>query len=199
MDIAGVIMALVGLLTMLSLFSVRNGSLTGYWISALKSVFGWGVYILPIGLIVLGAWLVARNVERLPALSLERIVGILLLFAALLAAFHGLSGSAASALERARAGEGGGYIGALLQQGLVSGLGDAGAAILVVGWMLIALAMTLDLSLSEMFRWTGPLAAGLKNRLGRLRQTGSKQPGGSGPSGPDGRTPVPRFRSGRVG
>jgi hypothetical protein len=53
-DIIGVIMALVGLLTTLSLFSAQNGSLTGSWISALKSVFGWGVYILPIGLIEIG-------------------------------------------------------------------------------------------------------------------------------------------------
>ncbi|MGA2489580.1 MAG: hypothetical protein ABSF99_05255, partial [Anaerolineales bacterium] len=55
MDILGVVMALVGLLTMLSLFSANKAGLTGDWISALKSVFGWGVYILPVGLIVLGA------------------------------------------------------------------------------------------------------------------------------------------------
>jgi len=52
-------------------------------------VFGWGVYILPVGLIVLGTWLVARNVDRLPELSLERIVGIILLFIALLVTFTG--------------------------------------------------------------------------------------------------------------
>src|SRR5512136_2956228 len=101
-DLAGLVMALVGLLTMLSLFSNQAGGLTGYWVSALKSVFGWGVYILPAGLILLGAWLVARHVERLPVLSIERIIGILLLFVGLLVAFHGLSGSAVSALERAR-------------------------------------------------------------------------------------------------
>ena len=35
MDIIGVVMALVGFLTLLSLFSAHNGSLTGYWILAL--------------------------------------------------------------------------------------------------------------------------------------------------------------------
>jgi len=89
MDILGVVMALVGLITLLSLFSAGKGSLTGAWINALQTVFGWGVYILPVGLIVLGTWLVARNVDRLPELSLERIVGIILLFLALLATFTG--------------------------------------------------------------------------------------------------------------
>ena len=170
MDILGVVIALIGLLTMLSLFSAKNGGLTGSWIGALKIVFGWGVYILPIGLVVLGAWLVARNVERLPELSFERIVGIILLFVGLLAAFHWINGPVASAIPRANAGNGGGYIGALLQQGLVGALGDAGMAILVVAWLVIGLAMTLDLSLQEMFQWAGPLGAKIKNWLGRLRK-----------------------------
>ena len=175
-------MALVGLLTMLSLFSNQNGGLMGYWVSALKSVFGWGVYILPAGLILLGAWLVARNVERLPALSIERIVGILLLFVGLLVAFHGLSGSAAMALERGKIGTGGGYIGALIQQGLVRALGDAGAVILMTAWLLIALAMTLDLSLQEMFRWTNPLVGKIKTRFSQLNKR-SVQAGGDGMTG----------------
>jgi S-DNA-T family DNA segregation ATPase FtsK/SpoIIIE len=175
MDILGVVMALVGLLTLLSLFSAGNGGLTGSWIKALQSVFGWGVYILPIGLIVLGTWLVARNVERLPELSLERMVGIILFFVGLLVAFHWLNGPVATALKRAEAGTGGGYIGALLQQGLVVALGDAGTAILVIAWLVIGLAMTLDLSLQEMFQWAGPLAVRIKNRLGQLLQKKAAQ------------------------
>ncbi len=168
MDILGVLVALAGLLTLLSFFSAGNGGLTGYWSSTLQTVFGWGAYILPVGLIVLGAWLLARNVERLPVLSLERLVGILLLFVGLLAAFHWLDGPVASAIARAQNGTGGGYIGALIQQGLVAALGDAGTAILIAAWLVIALAMTLDLSLQEMFQWAGPLAARIKAWLGRL-------------------------------
>ncbi len=191
MDILGVIMALVGLLTFLSLFSAKNGGLTGYWISSLKSVFGWGVYILPIGLIVLGAWLVARNVDRLPELSLERIVGIVLLFIGLLAAFHWVNGPTATAIPRAAQGNGGGYIGALLQQGLVGALGDAGTVILIIAWLVISMAMTLDLSLQEMFKWAGPLAAKLKGRLvkPKTRNAVGSQPGGLGnavPTEPEG-------------
>ncbi len=186
MDIVGVVMALVGLITLLSLFSARNGELTSYWIRALEFIFGWGVYILPIGLIVLGAWLVARNVDRLPELSLERIVGMILLFVGLLVTFHWVSGTVADAIPRAANGTGGGYIGALLQQGLVGALGDAGTAILVLAWLVVALAMTLDLSLQEMFQWAGPLAAKLKDRLSQMikkwnrHSTANGQPDGQG-------------------
>jgi S-DNA-T family DNA segregation ATPase FtsK/SpoIIIE len=167
MDILGVFMAMLGLLILLSLFSAGNGGMAAAAISALKSAFGWGVYLLPVGLIVLGIWLVARNVERLPALNIERIVGILLLFTGLLVVFHGLSGPAATALARAAQGSGGGYTGGLIQRGLVGALGSAGAVILVIAWLVIALAMTLDISLQEMFKWTGPLAAKIRQRLAR--------------------------------
>lgn len=182
MDILGLFMALVGLLTILSLFSAKRSALSGSWVGMLAQGFGWGVYILPVGLIILGAWLVARNVERLPALSLERIVGIVLLFIGLLVAFHWLDGPVATAIPRATKGSGGGYIGALLQQGLVGALGDAGTLILMVAWLVIALAMTFDLSLQEMFQWAGPLVVKLKERLGRIgkRAAGNSQAGAAG-------------------
>jgi S-DNA-T family DNA segregation ATPase FtsK/SpoIIIE len=40
--------------------------------------------------------------------------------------------------------------------------------ILVIAWLVIALAMTLDLTLQEMFQWAGPLIVSTKNRLSRL-------------------------------
>jgi S-DNA-T family DNA segregation ATPase FtsK/SpoIIIE len=159
MDILGVVLAIVGLVTLLSLFSATKSSLTGSWINILAQVFGWGDYILPVGLLILGVWLVARNVDRLPALNIERVTGMLLLFIGLLVAFHGLDGTTATAIERARAGSGGGFIGALLQEGLIGAIGAIGTVIVVVAWLLIALAMTLDLSIHDMFKWAGPLGA----------------------------------------
>jgi len=183
-------MALLGLLTLLSLFSARNGTLTGYWISGLRSLFGWGVYILPVALLVLGAWLVARNVDRLPALNIERIVGIVLLFVGLLVAFHGLSGSAATAIQRGGAGSGGGYLGAVLQKLLVDNLGGAVTAILVIAWLIIALAMTLDLSMQEMFQWVGPLYGRLRERVNQsLKKPGQETTGQAHPIDPAGTPP----------
>jgi S-DNA-T family DNA segregation ATPase FtsK/SpoIIIE len=165
MDILGVVLAIVGLLTLLSLFSENKSSLTGGWISALKYVFGWGVYILPVGLLVLGTWLVARNVARLPALNIERVIGMILLFVGLLVAFQ--------------AGHGGGSVGVLLQKGLVGAIGAAGTGIVVIAWLVIALAMTLDLTMHEMFKWAGPLGAKLKDRLNQSLQKLAHRPAGS--------------------
>jgi S-DNA-T family DNA segregation ATPase FtsK/SpoIIIE len=182
MDIIGVILALVGLLTLLSLFSARNGNLTGYWIQALKSIFGWGVYILPVGLIVLGLWLIARNVDRLPALNIERVVGIVLLFIGLLVAFHGLDGTPATAIQRAGDGTGGGYIGAILEKGMVDGVGPAATVVIVAAWLIIALAMTLDLSMQEMFQWAGPFFGSIKKLLNRPLKNQASGPGTNIPS-----------------
>jgi S-DNA-T family DNA segregation ATPase FtsK/SpoIIIE len=181
MDILGVVMAIVGLVTLLSLFSTNKSSFTGSYINTLIFVFGWGVYILPVGLVVLGAWLVARNVERLPSLNIERVIGMLLLFVGLLVAFHGLDGPTVTAYDRAMAGQGGGYIGYLLQEGLVGAIGVAGTVIVVIAWLVITLAMTLDLSMQEMFKWAGPLGAKLKDRLNQRLQKQTHHPTRSEP------------------
>ncbi|MDP2974920.1 MAG: DNA translocase FtsK 4TM domain-containing protein, partial [Anaerolineales bacterium] len=192
-DLIGTIMAVLGLLTVLSLFSANRSGLPGSWISLLALIFGWGTYILPVGLIVLGIWLIARNVERLPQLSVERIVGILLLFVNLLVILHGLAGPVAQASEFAAAGRGGGYVGGLIVQGMVNGLGSAATVIALIAWFIISLTMTLDLSVHELFQWAGPLAQKARQRLNETRQ---KTPGISTASLPpetlpDNFTPIP--------
>ena len=72
LDIIGVVLALVGLLTLLSLISAQRSALTGGLIRFLGQIFGWGVYVLPVGLIAVGLWLVLRNMESVPAFSIER-------------------------------------------------------------------------------------------------------------------------------
>ncbi|MBA4380904.1 MAG: hypothetical protein C0393_09590, partial [Anaerolinea sp.] len=192
-DLIGTIMAVLGLLTVLSLFSANPSGLTGSWIRGLSLIFGWGTYILPVGLIVLGIWLIARNVERLPQLSIERIVGILLLFVNLLVILHGLAGPVTQASELAAEGRGGGYVGSLIVQGMVNGLGGAATVIALIAWFIIALTMTLDLSVQELFQWAGPLIEKARQRLNEARQ---KTPGISTASLPpetlpDNFTPIP--------
>jgi len=156
-DILGVVMILVGLLTVYSLFINNSSGLSGSWIGTLKSAFGWGTFILPVGLMLVGAWLVARNVDKLPQLSRERITGFLLLFFNLLVVFQGLSGG--------KTINGGGSVGKALLGFLQDPLGGPGAFIIVVAWLLIALTISLDLSIQELFQWAGPLIARLQQKL----------------------------------
>jgi len=152
LDILGIILALTGLLTLLSMLSPINGSLTGGWVAMLGMVFGWGMYLFPIGLLVAGVWLVLRNFERIPQLAFERLLGLILLYLGLLAITHSIEmlSTGKKALELAQASGGGGYIGAATGGALVAAFGFGGAAIGLVCWLIIALALTLDVTIAEM-------------------------------------------------
>ncbi len=164
LDILGVFLALVGLLTLLSLLSSHNGVLTGWWVRAVNQVAGWGSFILPIVFIIGGIWLVLRNVERLPMLSAVRVTGLTLLYLNILGWLHMLAGGG---WGLAADGQGGGYIGALFEQLLVRALGPAGASIVLAAWLLIAIALTLDISVSEIFSFLQIILASLTRRINR--------------------------------
>ena len=159
LDIAGVILTMIGLLTMLSLLSSTNSSFIGAWVSAVKKIFGWGLYILPLIMIALGLWLILRDFERVPRFSVERVAGFLLIFLNLLVILHIFTVGEARvpSLIPAENGEGGGYLGGAALTLLYNGLGWGGALIALVAWLIIALALAIDLSILEMFGWTTPL------------------------------------------
>jgi len=155
LDIAGVVMALLGLGTLFGTVSVNNGTLMGSWILFLTRLFGWGVYIFPVGLFILGLWLILRDFERLPHISVERSVGLASFFIQILTSMHFAlrpEGKEA-ALELVIDGRGGGYIGAWIQVLLRTGLGSGGAIVALAAWFLISLAITLDRSVLSLFNW----------------------------------------------
>ncbi len=161
----GVFLAFVGLLTLLSLLSPQRSSLTGAWISFLSRATGWGAYLLPILLIAVGLWLVFRSFERLPRLSAERLTGGLLLYLNLLSWMHLFAGGS---MELAALGKGGGYIGGFLLRLLTSSVGKAGAIILLLAWLIIAVVFTFDLSIPELLRRLQPLFNRLQRQLNRV-------------------------------
>lgn len=166
LDLLGTALALVGLLTLLSLLSAHRGNLTGWWVGALGQGVGWGVYVLPLALLAVGLWLVLRNISKLPQLALERLVGLALLYWNLLVWIHLLAGGG---YELAAAGKGGGYAGAIVEQTLVNALGIAGCVIALLGWLLIALTMLLDLSITEIFQWVKPLVERVRRSIADAR------------------------------
>lgn len=155
LDIVGIALTLIGVLTLLSFLSATKSNVTGSWASLLAQIFGVGRYLFPFGLIAGGLWLVLRNFERLPQLSVERILGLILLFANLLAFVHYfyMFRTGNSALESAQAGQAGGYVGALGAGLLDAALGMGGAAIALFAWLLIALALSFDITVVEMVSW----------------------------------------------
>ena len=174
LDVVGVILAIVGLLILLTLFASSRSDFTGNFVRILSQLIGWGIYVLPIALIGFGLWLILRNVEKIPPLSLERAVGGVLLFVWLLTAMHSIIAQPEMAQVAAMDGAGGGYIGGVFERVLWFGLGSAGAFIALTAWMLIALVMILDMTVRDLFRWVGPLMIRLKSLLNKPL---SPQPG----------------------
>ncbi len=153
LDIAGVILALLGLLTLLSLASTQNGRLTGLWMGALYWLAGWGAFILPVALIAIGLWLIFRKIEKLPTPSLTRMIGLVLLYLAFLTILHLMGGGG---LDVAKNGEGGGHIGLVFERLLVEGLGKAGAWVVLIAWVFIALSITLESTIADILHRLSP-------------------------------------------
>jgi S-DNA-T family DNA segregation ATPase FtsK/SpoIIIE len=150
MDIFGIILVVIGLLTLISLFTQSTGSVTGWWVANLSKAIGWGTYLLPLALIGLGGGMLLRNVEKFPALSTERAVGIVLFLLNLPVWFHMVIDGD---FTDAQLGTGGGYLGAGLKILLVQLLGKPGAIIALVAWLLISLILMLDLTMANAVKW----------------------------------------------
>lgn len=153
LDVLGWTLIVLSALTILSMLSAEQGVLTQWWISLLKQFFGWGRFIVPVFLSMLGLWLVLRHFgDRIPTLDPEQIVGVGLGFFVILITMHAVA-------SRAHPGEdlyalggkgyGGGWLGALL---LVTGtqwLGPAGVLFaLLIGWI-VTITFTLSVSPAE--------------------------------------------------
>ena len=162
LDVIGVVLAIIGILILLTLFASSRSIVTAELIRFLSQLFGWGTYILPIALLVFGIWLILRRSERLPALSLERTVGSIFLFIWLLTTMHSIIAQPVMADVAANDGAGGGYIGGLFERLLFFGFGFWGAVIILTAWFLIALTMTLDITIHDLFRWIGAAFVRLK-------------------------------------
>jgi S-DNA-T family DNA segregation ATPase FtsK/SpoIIIE len=169
LDVVGAIMSVVGLLTLLILFSAQRSVLTGNMVHLLGQIFGWGIYILPIGFVVMGLWLILRRIEKLPPLTLERGTGILLFFFWLLAMMHAIAIPLELAGQAALDGWGGGYFGSFFQRILFNSLGTGGAVVALLAWLLITLTMIFDIAVQDLFRWVNPLVARVRERFAKRR------------------------------
>lgn len=160
-DIIGVLIIFAGILALVSLFMSNADNLIGLIAKALFSLAGWGAFLLPLGLLAFGAWMVTKNRTTKGALSGERVAGIILLLLNLLTWIHLLTGG----WEEAALGQGGGYLGALFSQSLQFILGYAGTAVILAAWLLIGLELVLDISTLDLIKRLQPLGESLKNQL----------------------------------
>ncbi len=168
LDIAGIVMILLGVLTLISILSSQTGIVTYWWANALGKAMGLGKIILPLALVIVGGWLLLRHNEKLPGLSGEGILGIILLFINLLTWFHVFTnGDLLSASE----GKGGGYIGAFIKKILTDTLGAPGMIIILIAWLVISLVLLFDFSVSDMAKFI----SGITNKATKKIQLANEE------------------------
>ncbi|TFH37040.1 MAG: DNA translocase FtsK [Anaerolineales bacterium] len=156
-DLRGLLLVVVGALTTLGMFIPRD-DLLGFWNRLLGQIFGWGVFLVPLVLIVMGSYrLLRRWREHLPRVEPEQILGGILLYILLLTLLQASVGTTdfQAGLAQARLGRGGGLLGAATLSILVGGLGAGGTTVVLVAWFLMALTFSVGISLPELFSFVG--------------------------------------------
>jgi S-DNA-T family DNA segregation ATPase FtsK/SpoIIIE len=161
---------MLALLTFLSFLSTQ-GRLTGWWLDVLRTVFGWGVFAVPVGLGAVGLWLILRRFEdKRLEVEPEMIIGVVLSFLTALASLHLVGGllydEELDAL--AEQGLGGGYLGLWLHELLLNAVGSWGAVVVLLALWTIALTFALGVSVVEMAQFIGRTWAWARDRV-RLR------------------------------
>jgi len=148
-DIAGIVLMVIGLLTLLSLMTSNSGQLTQSWTNFLQRGIGWGAYALPLVLLLIGVWFLLSKLDRFPGVTSERVIGVVLIFFNLLTWFQLLDVSFGGVSSP----PGGGMLGGAIYRALETGLGRAGSIIVLIAWLLVALVLLVDLSMSDLVSW----------------------------------------------
>ncbi len=141
LDFSGVLITFIGLLAFLALVSPAKSSFTGGLSEFFYQIAGIGAFLIPIAFFVVGMWVLFRSWERLPHFSAARLVGIGLLMLNIFTLIYFIAGAAFS-----------GALGAMFGTVIMDGLGPLGAIAVWIAWLLVALALTLDLSLPDLIR-----------------------------------------------
>jgi len=160
-EVAGLLLIALALVTLLSVLSVSQGSITETWLNLLFLAFGYGAYATPFGFAAIGLWLILKSIGREPEIEPEKPVGVAVLFLLGLGVLHMLP-SAVSPRQLAASGNGGGYLGWLISQALIRGLGGVGAWIVAIAGLLVGVLMTAGISLSEMAAFARAAVARLR-------------------------------------
>ncbi|MBL0344360.1 hypothetical protein [Candidatus Villigracilis affinis] len=71
LDVVGILLAFIGVVIILGLVSPTHSEPIKKIFSIISQIFGWGIYILPLGMLIFGLWLVFRKIERIPRFPLN--------------------------------------------------------------------------------------------------------------------------------
>ncbi len=148
----GAALVFIAVFTLLSLVTGSRGGVTEGWVGLLRSLFGSGVWGIPLVTGALGLWLIIRAIERMPNMSWQRPAGFAILFLALITA-AALRLAPDARLQSTYVGEGGGELGTALADGLQALLGSWGAWAAVTFLFILGSVFLADRILVDGWYW----------------------------------------------
>jgi S-DNA-T family DNA segregation ATPase FtsK/SpoIIIE len=157
-ELAGLLLLVLALVTLLGLTGVTSGLLLDGWIGLWRYVVGWGALVVPIGLGVLGVLLLQGWVEHPATWPWRKLVGVEVAFLALLTAFHALS-VGSDPWQLADGGSGGGLVGWTLSGLLMDIFGRLPTAVLAVVTAVVAGAWTVGVTRHDIVHFLSQIGA----------------------------------------
>ncbi len=146
-EILGLLVLALAAITILGLLSITSGVLSNWWTWLLRRVFGWGAYLVAVGLAAAGISLLLSNLGQELTAGWKIIIGLEIIFVAGLALVHLLSSFSQHDLWRlAESGGGGGFVGWAISNLLIEALGWPIALLILLAILSLGISMAFDLS-----------------------------------------------------
>jgi len=152
-EAVGLVLLLVAALTILGLSRISSGAILEWWATTLRQIFGWGAYLIAVGIAVVGVRLLWTDLDQWVPFNTATVVGLELLALIVLTVSHApyvLELGADDASLVAVQGEGGGYVGWALAVLLIEGLGVAVGALVLLAMLGLSFYLIL-------FPWRGSI------------------------------------------
>lgn len=152
-EITGVFYLGLGVFTILSLNN-SFGIVGNAWLSLIRPILGWGIYIFPVGLIVISLlYFLSKKIS----FTLSRILGVFLLMISVLAILH-LSVPMEEIRAVAQAGEYGGQIGFMMNFLFREffKMGNVGAFAVFMVMFLVSILLAFEISLVKVIKFLKP-------------------------------------------
>lgn len=164
-EIAGLMLFLLGLVTLLALAGLTQAGWLVWWTRLLRQILGWGAIVIAILVAAGGLHLILKRVGPLYEIQPQQIIGAELLLFLILAFSHLL---ADLTLSDALAGRGGGLVGWALAQPMVDFLGPFLASLVYLGLLLGALMLLFRITWADIASGLSSASSGLSSWADRM-------------------------------
>jgi S-DNA-T family DNA segregation ATPase FtsK/SpoIIIE len=165
LDILGVACLGIAALTVFGLLSTSRSSMISGWLDVMNRLFGWGAYLAPLILALVGGYLLIRRFgDKFPKLKPSRLSGAVLAYVTALATLHGIAMLATQqpGADLATASQGGGELGWLVLNAMLALLGTVGAAFLLIALWAGAFLLMANVTTQQLIKRIQAQLAGIR-------------------------------------